>query len=476
MLNKFFLKKFSPYINKKHILYNVLFFLFRFNSQGQFESHPCKGRYEFPVCQQWSESILTYGGNLNKDSVWQNLRMRIFQPSSDSALQRPVIIFVHGGSFTSGSLNDPGPIDYCKHFVKRGYVTASLEYRLGINPSSNPLIFISNWLYAVYRAAQDGRSAVRYFRAKADSMKIDPQQIYLGGFSAGGGLAIHAAYLDSTEIGYVDKAFWGDLESGSGNGGYPSQPNGIFSVGAGTTDTLLIEEPIPAFLFHGFQDPIVPFGTGTDPATGFPIHGSGSLARRMTNQNIPHTLKPWLGPIHIPAIGSQADDSLKQLLNIWTANKVINTDSLNLILENDTLKAPQAWKYQWFKNDTALALGNNFLFPENQGIYKVKLLQKNGCWQWSSSIAIPQDSIVVSYFGLGKNSVFLQKYGNFIRLIQASELGNSDLKIFDLNGKEISDIKYIIPGFWPYPKIGNHIFFIRLKDKPSILQKMLNID
>ena len=46
------------------------------------------------------------------------------------ATNRPLIIFHHGGSYYQGSKNNPGAVDFCMSFAKRGYVSVSANYRL----------------------------------------------------------------------------------------------------------------------------------------------------------------------------------------------------------------------------------------------------------------------------------------------------------------------------------------------------------
>src|SRR4051812_16386227 len=76
--------------------------------------------YIFPVTM----TTVTY-------SLPYSLQMDIYQPTGDTSSARPLIILAHGGSFISGTKSDDPTIDsLCKRFAERGYVTASIDYRL----------------------------------------------------------------------------------------------------------------------------------------------------------------------------------------------------------------------------------------------------------------------------------------------------------------------------------------------------------
>ena len=56
--------------------------------------------------------------------------MDVYTPDGDSYTERPLIIFAHGGSFWSGNKTNPMMVALCESFMKRGYVAASIQYRL----------------------------------------------------------------------------------------------------------------------------------------------------------------------------------------------------------------------------------------------------------------------------------------------------------------------------------------------------------
>ena len=101
------------------------------------------------------------------------LRMHVLLPR-DGKTSRPAIVFIHGGGWTEGSRVRGLPS--LMHFVKKGYVAASIEYRL-----SGEAIFPAQ--------IEDVRAAIEYVRAHANELGIDPHRVAVWGQSAGGHLA-----------------------------------------------------------------------------------------------------------------------------------------------------------------------------------------------------------------------------------------------------------------------------------------------
>jgi hypothetical protein len=94
--------------------------------------------------------------------------------------RRPVIIWFHGGGFAGGS---PRQFErFAKPLTKLGLVNIRVGYRLTVvDGRANA---------GAHKAAQDGRSAIRWVRKNAAKLGIDPQKIIAAGDSAGGALAL----------------------------------------------------------------------------------------------------------------------------------------------------------------------------------------------------------------------------------------------------------------------------------------------
>jgi acetyl esterase len=101
------------------------------------------------------------------------LTLHLYRPV-DIATPRPGVVFVHGGGFQEGF---PEMLTrYAGFLAAEGYVTAAIRYRLSGEAC---------WPAPV----EDAKCAVRWMRANARSLGVDPGRIAVAGNSAGGNLA-----------------------------------------------------------------------------------------------------------------------------------------------------------------------------------------------------------------------------------------------------------------------------------------------
>lgn len=97
-------------------------------------------------------------------------------PAWNASEKRPALVLFHGGGWKSGV---PTQFDeLCQHLAARGMVCIQVEYRLLDDAATPPLLCV-----------QDAKSAMRWVRAHAAELGIDPNRIAAGGGSAGGHLA-----------------------------------------------------------------------------------------------------------------------------------------------------------------------------------------------------------------------------------------------------------------------------------------------
>lgn len=162
------------------------------------------------------------------------LLLDLFKPKE---IKKPVpgLIFVHGGAWREGDRKNYGI--YCRDFAKKGYVVASIEYRL-----SGEAPFPA--------AIQDVNCAIRWMRANAAKLGVDPNKIGLVGGSAGGHLALLAAYAPNDP----------ELEGTGGNNGVSSRVQavvdlyGLVSLGGpspGRSMFIRVRNPDPLLRFMG---------------------------------------------------------------------------------------------------------------------------------------------------------------------------------------------------------------------------------
>jgi len=298
------------------------------------------GRYSTEVFAGNVEtSNVLYGSNFNLDGSSEDLKMDIYQPAGDSLTSRALVIMAHGGSFIGGDKADGCTDKICKELVKYGYVTASINYRIGMGFPINE----QNATRAVYRATHDARAAVRFFRKdfaeNGNTYGIDTSQIYFGGQSAGAFMAIHMAYLNDTSelpplVDTTQIGMGGGMEGNSGNPGYSSRVNAIINMSGALVDTAFMKpNDIPILSFHGDQDVIVPYGTAIISVLGFPlmeVDGSSSIAEQADKIGVINCFKGYPGASHVPECGGNTayyDTSMAYVKN-WMLQFVCNDSSL----------------------------------------------------------------------------------------------------------------------------------------------------
>jgi hypothetical protein len=301
-------------------------------------SAQCNGRYQSDIFGTIDVSTVQYGSNLDLSGATVPLEMDIYQPQGDTETARPVVIVVHGGSFSAGTKNDADMVYFATELAKKGYVCASINYRLA--GSAFSLIAEETTVKVVINAIQDGKAAVRYFRkdaATTNTYKIDPDQIFMGGSSAGGILAMNLTYIsDITDL----PSNWqpwvtdvGGLEGVSGNPGYCSLIDGTFGFAGAAVDTAFIDaDDVPWYGSHAASDGTVLYGYG-QPLGGFTpisLYGSSLINERMNNVSTYHHFDDYTGGSHPPYNGSgqiMADN--KDSLTVFLYN-ILNCNPNNL--------------------------------------------------------------------------------------------------------------------------------------------------
>jgi acetyl esterase/lipase len=94
----------------------------------------------------------------------------------------PCVVLTHGGGWDGGSRSDFGELD--RFLAASGYAVASLDYRLAPR-------------HTYPAPVEDVREALAWLKGHAGPLGLDPDRFILMGRSAGGQIALQAAYLDS---------------------------------------------------------------------------------------------------------------------------------------------------------------------------------------------------------------------------------------------------------------------------------------
>lgn len=161
-----------------------------------------------------TEKNIVYGMARNYMGYMDTLLLDLYKPVDDNNEDRPVLILIHGGTWLGGCKDEAssGIIPLANEFASRGYMVASINYRLGwhkaayvATPTAVPWPEFYKSLYAadssemlraLYRGMQDTKGAIRFLKARnlTDSSCIE--NFYTAGESAGAFIAIAAAFLD----------------------------------------------------------------------------------------------------------------------------------------------------------------------------------------------------------------------------------------------------------------------------------------
>lgn len=114
-----------------------------------------------------------------------DLRLHVFAPPGERSALRPAIVFFFGGAWTNGTVGQFVP--QSQYLAGRGMVAIVADYR----------VFARHGTTA-FEAIADAKSAIRWVRAHAKELHIDPTRIAAGGGSSGGHLALSAAVLETS--------------------------------------------------------------------------------------------------------------------------------------------------------------------------------------------------------------------------------------------------------------------------------------
>lgn len=198
-----------------------------------------------------------------------SLQMFIFEPEGHKPTdKRPAIVFFFGGGWVGG--NPAQFFPQCKYFASRGMVAMSADYRVKSRHGVTP-----------FECVADGKSAIRWVRANATRLGVDPARIAAGGGSAGGHVAACTGVVPDQDDPADDKtvssrpnamvlfnpALTLDLEEWKRQG-VGERRLAIIRQRFGGRDPRLIS-PFhhirpglpPTIIFHGEADPVVPFAT-----------------------------------------------------------------------------------------------------------------------------------------------------------------------------------------------------------------------
>ena len=226
------------------------------------------------------------GVTVQKDVVFGKggdieLKLDVYR-SPKSKEKRMATIHFHGGGFARS--NKESLSERIRPFAALGYVAIAAQYRLSGQAGYPALV-------------HDAKAAIRWVRANAKTLDIDPSRIAVVGYSAGG---YHALFTAGT----------GDRPEFEGSGGtpgisskvavclayYPATevPASMMPSGASAEDrkaaaatTYITEGFPPTMLLHGFKDQTIP------------IDNSLRLLQQFRSANVPVEFHGIEGAPHV---------------------------------------------------------------------------------------------------------------------------------------------------------------------------------
>lgn len=306
-----------------------------------------------------------YGANYSTyaPTVLDTLTLDLYEPNGDlssNALYdgpRPLVILMHPGSFLPKGFNslpfgnnrDSSIVEMATQLAKRGFVVAAIEYRLGWNPyGATQDDRAKSIIEAVYRAMQDARGCIRYFRSSADNgnpFNIDPYRVVVGGTNSGGYVALAvnsmnrpaeivlnkfrepsgASFIDTSILG----GFYGQGGIEPGNHlnypGYSSAVQVVLNMGGAIGDTSWLDVgEAPIVNFHGELDPLTPYGTrivtvSSNAITIVEVSGSYDIARVADAKGIQDKIKPAVPFTDAYTVNAESKSSFEGLMPFYGA-------------------------------------------------------------------------------------------------------------------------------------------------------------
>jgi acetyl esterase/lipase len=235
-----------------------------------------------------------------------DLKLDIYRPPAGSA-KRMATIHFHGGGFAGGSKDTLA--DRIRPFASLGYVAIAAQYRLSGQAGYPALI-------------HDAKAAIRWTRANARTLGIDPQRIAVVGYSAGG---YHALFTAGT-------SHHPEFEGTGGNAGvgshvaacvafYPATniPASMLprdaddaATRAANATTYIAAAFPPTIVFHGTKD------------TTIPIESSERLVQQLRGAGAPVEFHEFEGVPHVFDSNPEFATLAAQLADFFIDRHVLN--------------------------------------------------------------------------------------------------------------------------------------------------------
>lgn len=225
------------------------------------------------------------------------LAMDLSEPAAQVARPVPMVFFIHGGegllgsrTLQDGSLDGMYLTQLRNDLLSRGFAVGSIDYRLAPQ-------------HKLTEQVQDAKCAVRFLRAHASKLGINPQRIGVYGFSQGGYLSAMLGtagpeagfdvgqYLDQSSRvqAVVDISGFTDVTNFSGSPSWIHLLGAGLSGGATSSSAAVRKNAISPVTYVAPGDPPFLIMHGTDDWLIAPHH-SQNMAKLLHAAGVPVTL------------------------------------------------------------------------------------------------------------------------------------------------------------------------------------------
>ena len=253
--------------------------------------------------------IATIQRNVIYGSVGKvKLKLDLYRPKRPTDKPRPVAVYLHGGAWTRGAKSFGTGMFPFGELLQRGYLIAAVNYRLA-----------PHWKFPAQ--IEDVKCAIRYLRAHATELELNPDGIGVFGGSAGGHLAALLGTADAS-AGFDSSGGWTNQSSRlqavvdmfgpadlTPDGGLRNERIGRRVYGAKSAEDPVLRQasPItyvspddpPFLVFHGAKDRVVPLKQSERLVAA--LAAAGAPATLVVVTNAGHSFAPaggWPKPDH----------------------------------------------------------------------------------------------------------------------------------------------------------------------------------
>ena len=239
-----------------------------------------------------------------------DLCLDIFRPQNDTLNKRPMVMMIYGGAYYFGSKDDVKITNLCQHLASLGYVTVSIDHRLGFFPGK------VGFERAAYRALQDAHAAMRFLVSHHEDYGIDTSMIFVGGSSSGAVTALNLAFMPKgIRPEYTRKGLFrpdlGGLDTCGNAIRTKFRIKGVVDMWGAMPDISYLQgHDIPILAFHGDADDVMPYGHDRpfNVAKPFnrlaadPMFGASCIVDRATQLGYQARLVTFDGYKHMPHV------------------------------------------------------------------------------------------------------------------------------------------------------------------------------